>query len=102
MRATLGPQELVVLALKAPALAALAPPLAALLGRPHVVLPAMNGVPWWFLPAGRAGRAAASKASIPAAGCSRRCRSRGSSAASSTWPPPARSPAWSGMASATG
>ena len=47
----LGPQELVVIALKAPALAALVPQIALLLGPSTVVLPAMNGVPWWFLPA---------------------------------------------------
>lgn len=44
----LGPQDLVVVALKAPALPALAPSLAPLLGPATVVLPAMNGVPWWF------------------------------------------------------
>ena len=47
----LGPQELVVVALKAPALAAVAPQLAALLDDTTIVLPAMNGVPWWFMPA---------------------------------------------------
>jgi 2-dehydropantoate 2-reductase len=47
----LGPQDLVVIALKAPALAALAPQIAALLGPSTVLLPAMNGVPWWFMPA---------------------------------------------------
>jgi 2-dehydropantoate 2-reductase len=44
----LGPQDLLILAVKAPALPALAPTLAPLLGRETVVLPAMNGVPWWF------------------------------------------------------
>ena len=47
----LGPQELVVIALKAPALAAVAPQLASLLDSATIVLPAMNGVPWWFMPA---------------------------------------------------
>ena len=47
----LGPQELVVIALKAPALAEVAPQLAALLDDTTIVLPAMNGVPWWFMPA---------------------------------------------------
>jgi 2-dehydropantoate 2-reductase len=46
--AALGVQDLVILALKAPALSALAPRLAPLLGPHTVVLPAMNGVPWWF------------------------------------------------------
>ncbi|MFO1292015.1 MAG: 2-dehydropantoate 2-reductase [Rubrivivax sp.] len=58
--AALGPQDLVVLAVKGPALAAAAPAVRALCA-PHTrVLCAMNGVPWWFfdgLEAG-AGRAA--------------------------------------------
>ena len=47
----LGPQELVVIALKAPALAAASEAMAPLLGTETIVLPAMNGVPWWFMPA---------------------------------------------------
>ncbi|HEY2189682.1 MAG TPA: 2-dehydropantoate 2-reductase, partial [Caldimonas sp.] len=46
----LGVQELVVIAVKAPALAAAAPAMAPLIGPDTVLLPAMNGVPWWFLP----------------------------------------------------
>lgn len=49
--ATLGPHELVVIAVKAPALAAVAASIEPLLGPTTVLLPAMNGVPWWFLPA---------------------------------------------------
>ena len=49
--AALPPQDLVVIALKAPALAAMADRIAPLLGADTVVLPAMNGVPWWFMPA---------------------------------------------------
>jgi len=49
--ATLGPQELVVIAVKAPALPAAATSIAPLLGPTTVLLPAMNGVPWWLLPA---------------------------------------------------
>jgi len=49
--AALGPQELVVIALKAPALAAASEAMAPLLGPQTLVLPAMNGVPWWFMPA---------------------------------------------------
>jgi len=41
-------QDLVVIAVKGPALAAVADQLAPLLGPHTVVLPAMNGVPWWF------------------------------------------------------
>src|SRR4029077_4201281 len=44
----LGPQDLVIIALKAHALPALAPNLAPLLAADTIVLPAMNGVPWWF------------------------------------------------------
>jgi 2-dehydropantoate 2-reductase len=44
----LGPQDLVVLAVKAPSLASAAPLIAPLLGEGTIVMPAMNGVPWWF------------------------------------------------------
>lgn len=44
----LGRQDLVVVAVKAPALTAVAGSIAALLGPETTVLPAMNGVPWWF------------------------------------------------------
>ncbi|MDQ6629113.1 MAG: 2-dehydropantoate 2-reductase [Pseudomonadota bacterium] len=47
----LGPHELVVIAVKAPALAGVADAIAPLLGPTTLLLPAMNGVPWWFLPA---------------------------------------------------
>jgi 2-dehydropantoate 2-reductase len=51
--ADLGPQDWVVMALKAPALVAMGPTLrdtlAPLLGPKTRVLTAMNGVPWWFL-----------------------------------------------------
>jgi 2-dehydropantoate 2-reductase len=45
---TLGPQDLIVLAVKGPALAAVAPAVQALSGPNTDVLVAMNGVPWWF------------------------------------------------------
>ena len=44
----LGAQDLVVLAVKGPSLPAVAPQVGPLLGGETVVLPAMNGVPWWF------------------------------------------------------
>ena len=45
----LGPQDLVVIAVKAPAMLDVALNLAPLMGPQTVVLTAMNGVPWWFL-----------------------------------------------------
>ena len=44
----LGPQDLVVVAVKGPALASVAPVVHAMLGPQTKVLVAMNGVPWWF------------------------------------------------------
>ena len=44
----LGPQDLVVVAVKATAIASVADSISALLGPETIVLPAMNGVPWWF------------------------------------------------------
>jgi 2-dehydropantoate 2-reductase len=46
--AELGVQDLVVIAVKGPALTAAARTIAPLLGPETLVLPAMNGVPWWF------------------------------------------------------
>ena len=46
--ADLGPQDLVVIAVKAPAMADVAKGIAPLLGSNTTVLTAMNGVPWWF------------------------------------------------------
>ena len=47
--AELGIQDLVIIAVKAPALREVAQQIAPLLGKDTVVLTAMNGVPWWFL-----------------------------------------------------
>lgn len=47
--AALGVQDLVVISVKAPALAAVAAQVGPLIGPNTVVLTAMNGVPWWFL-----------------------------------------------------
>lgn len=46
--AELGPQDLVVVSVKGPALARVAPVVQALMGPDTRVLVAMNGVPWWF------------------------------------------------------
>lgn len=53
--AALGPQDVVIVAVKAPALAAVAERIGPLLGPDTVVLTAMNGVPWWFLDGGFGG-----------------------------------------------
>lgn len=47
--AELGEQDLVVIAVKGQALPGLAPTLRPLIGARTLVLPAMNGVPWWFV-----------------------------------------------------
>lgn len=46
--ADLGVQDLVVVAVKAPAMADVAKAIRPLLGPDTIVLTAMNGVPWWF------------------------------------------------------
>jgi 2-dehydropantoate 2-reductase len=46
---TLGPQALVIIALKGQALPEVAPVLAPLIDEHTLLMPAMNGVPWWFL-----------------------------------------------------
>jgi 2-dehydropantoate 2-reductase len=45
----LGVQDLLVIALKGHALPAVAPLIRDMIGPETIVLPAMNGVPWWFL-----------------------------------------------------
>jgi 2-dehydropantoate 2-reductase len=47
--AVLGVQDLVIISVKAPALASVAAQVGPLIGPQTVVLTAMNGVPWWFL-----------------------------------------------------
>ncbi|CAM5779906.1 2-dehydropantoate 2-reductase [Ottowia pentelensis] len=47
--AELGVQDVVIVAVKAPAMAEVARHIGPLLGPDTVVLTAMNGVPWWFL-----------------------------------------------------
>ncbi len=46
--AELGVQELVIIAVKGPALAGVAASIAPLIGPSTIVVTAMNGVPWWF------------------------------------------------------
>lgn len=45
---TLGPQDVVIVAVKSYSLVDVLPLVAPLLGPETVVLPALNGVPWWF------------------------------------------------------
>lgn len=45
----LGQQDAVIIAVKGPALATIAPAITPLIGAHTSVIPAMNGVPWWFL-----------------------------------------------------
>jgi 2-dehydropantoate 2-reductase len=44
----IGAQDLVIIAVKGPAMAAAAADIEPLLGPDTIVLPMMNGVPWWF------------------------------------------------------
>jgi 2-dehydropantoate 2-reductase len=46
--AELGPQDFVILAVKAPSLPAVTPALQILMGADGIAVSAMNGVPWWF------------------------------------------------------
>ena len=45
----LGIQDLIIIAVKAPALPQLAPTLTPLIGPETTIMAAMNGVPWWFM-----------------------------------------------------
>lgn len=55
--AALGVQELLVIAVKAPAMRSVATAVGPMIGSSTVVLPAMNGVPWWFFEHAAAGLA---------------------------------------------
>jgi 2-dehydropantoate 2-reductase len=46
--ATLGEQDIVIVAVKAPALVEMASNLEPLIGADTLVIPMLNGVPWWF------------------------------------------------------
>ena len=45
----IGPQELLVIAVKAPALAKVAARVTPMIGPETLIVPMLNGVPWWFL-----------------------------------------------------
>ena len=67
--AALGPQDLVVLAMKATALPRVAPTLAPLLGPQTRIVAAMNGVPWWFFQGIDVGLAAQPLEAVDPGGC---------------------------------
>ncbi len=48
--ARIGVPDLIVIAVKAPALAGLVSEIGLLCGPKTLLLPAMNGIPWWFVP----------------------------------------------------
>ncbi|HEY3638768.1 MAG TPA: 2-dehydropantoate 2-reductase [Rhizomicrobium sp.] len=50
----LGPQDILLIAVKGPSLAQVSRDAAHMIGPETIIIPAMNGVPWWFLLAGRA------------------------------------------------
>lgn len=58
--AALGEQDVLFICIKAPGLAALLPTLGPLIGPQTVVVPVVNGVPWWYFH-GEAGRFANSR-----------------------------------------
>jgi ketopantoate reductase len=103
----LGVQDVVVIAVKGPAMAQVAASIAPLLGAATIVVPAINGVPWWFtqgLP-GQAGTTMGRQAArrrwrawTPTVASPPPSTSAASSAASSTLPPPRRSRGWSNTA----
>ncbi len=45
----IGPQDVVIIAVKAPALAEAAKAARPLIGQATIIVPMMNGVPWWFM-----------------------------------------------------
>ncbi len=93
--AELGVQDLVVIAVKGPALAQVARGIAPLLGPKTLVLPAMNGVPWWFCQ-GLAGFPGGALQSVDPGGAigARHSLRRRCSAASCMPAPPRPSRAW--------
>ncbi|MDX3906033.1 MAG: 2-dehydropantoate 2-reductase [Pigmentiphaga sp.] len=46
--AELGPQDIVIITVKAPALPEVARSIAPMVGADTIVIPALNGIPWWF------------------------------------------------------
>lgn len=66
--AELGPQDLVIVAVKQPALASVAQAIGPLMGPNTRVMTAMNGVPWWFFDGLPGALAGTTLASVDAAG----------------------------------
>ena len=83
----IGEQDVVVIAVKAPALPALASELTPLIGPDTMIVPMLNGVPWWFLEGERAAIPSIQMEASPP-----HCRRNRSSAASSMRRAAARRP----------
>lgn len=66
--ADLGVQDILVIALKGPSLPVVAPRLVPMIGPDTAIVPAMNGVPWWFLLGGGGDLAATPLATIDPGG----------------------------------
>ena len=66
--AELGVQDVVIVALKGPALPSVAARLGPMIGPDTVVVPAMNGVPWWYLLGGGGELGPTALASVDPAG----------------------------------
>lgn len=66
--AELGPQDILLIAVKGPSLAAAARQIEPMIGADTIVVPAMNGVPWWFLMAGGGSLPATSLKSVDPGG----------------------------------
>ncbi len=64
----LGTQDVVLITLKGPALPAVAPDLTPLIGPETIIVPMMNGIPWWFLLGGGGALGPTSLASIDPTG----------------------------------
>lgn len=89
-RAEFGVQDIVFVSVKAQGLGDVLPQLAPLIGDHTVVVPTINGLPWWYKAAGSTARRCAR--SIRRARCCGRCRGNALSAAWCTSPPMCSSP----------
>jgi 2-dehydropantoate 2-reductase len=84
--AVLGPQDYVIVAVKAQNLTEVASGIRPLLGPDTSIVTAMNGVPWWFFDCLKYGGGSQRLESLATAPCRAPCRRSASSAVSSTSP----------------